>query len=70
MHSMTLSLHRKMNNVSFVKQKHIRVKQSRKPVVRLSAFEEESLGYKEQVVLKATGEVARFNQLLPQYIAA
>ena len=28
------------------------------------------MGYKEQVVLKATGEVARFNQLLPQYIAA
>lgn len=37
---------------------------------QVKRLEEESLGYKEQVVLKATGEVARFNQLLPQYIAA
>ncbi|MGL5036162.1 MAG: FtsH protease activity modulator HflK, partial [Aeromonas sp.] len=27
-------------------------------------------GYKSQVVLKAQGEVARFNELLPQYLAA
>jgi membrane protease subunit HflK len=33
-------------------------------------MEEESLGYKDQVVLKATGDVARFNALLPEYQAA
>ncbi len=37
---------------------------------QVKRLEEESLAYKEQVVLKATGEVARFNQLLPEYIAA
>ena len=37
---------------------------------KVKRLEEESLAYKEQVVLKATGEVARFNQLLPEYIAA
>nr|WP_321240024.1 FtsH protease activity modulator HflK [uncultured Tolumonas sp.] len=37
---------------------------------QVKRLEEESLGYKEQVVLKASGEVARFNELLPQYIAA
>jgi len=37
---------------------------------QVKRLEEESLGYKEQVVLRATGEVARFNQLLPEYIAA
>ena len=37
---------------------------------QVKRLEEESLAYKEQVVLKASGEVARFNQLLPEYIAA
>jgi membrane protease subunit HflK len=37
---------------------------------QVKRLEEESLGYKEQVVLKASGEVARFNELLPQYVAA
>ncbi|WP_024871259.1 FtsH protease activity modulator HflK [Tolumonas lignilytica] len=37
---------------------------------QVKRLEEEALGYKEQVVLKAEGEVARFNQLLPEYIAA
>ncbi|MBB6055608.1 FtsH protease activity modulator HflK [Tolumonas osonensis] len=37
---------------------------------QVKRLEEESLAYKEQVVLKATGEVARFNQLLPEYTAA
>ena len=37
---------------------------------QVKRLEEESLAYKDQVVLKATGEVARFNQLLPEYIAA
>ena len=37
---------------------------------QVKRLEEESLVYKEQVVLKASGEVARFNELLPQYIAA
>lgn len=31
---------------------------------------EEAEAYKDQSILKAQGEVARFNQLLPQYIAA
>ncbi len=37
---------------------------------QVKRLEEEALGYKEQAVLKANGEVARFNQLLPQYLAA
>ncbi len=37
---------------------------------QVKRLEEESLAYKEQAVLKATGEVARFNQLLPEYTAA
>lgn len=37
---------------------------------QVKRLEEESLAYKDQVVLKATGEVARFNQLLPEYTAA
>jgi len=31
---------------------------------------EEALAYKEQVLLEAQGEVARFNELLPQYTRA
>lgn len=37
---------------------------------QVKRLEEEALGYKEQAVLKANGEVARFNQLLPEYLAA
>lgn len=37
---------------------------------QVKRLEEDALAYKEQTVLKATGEVARFNQLLPQYLAA
>jgi modulator of FtsH protease HflK len=37
---------------------------------QVKRLEEEALGYKEQVVLKSSGEVARFNELLPQYLAA
>jgi len=33
-------------------------------------LEQEAKAYKEQVIFKATGETARFNQLLPQYQAA
>ncbi|NRA53669.1 MAG: FtsH protease activity modulator HflK [Gammaproteobacteria bacterium] len=33
-------------------------------------LEQEAKAYKEQAILKATGETARFNQLLPQYQAA
>lgn len=37
---------------------------------QVKRLEEESLAYRDQTVLKATGEVARFNQLLPEYLAA
>ncbi len=37
---------------------------------QVKRLEEDALAYKEQTVLKANGEVARFNQLLPQYLAA
>ncbi|XOV80216.1 MAG: FtsH protease activity modulator HflK [Aestuariibacter sp.] len=33
-------------------------------------MEEEALGYKERVILESRGEVARFEELLPQYQAA
>ena len=36
----------------------------------MKRLEEEAQGYKQQIVLKATGEVARFNEMLPQYLAA
>ncbi|GAA4499654.1 FtsH protease activity modulator HflK [Pseudaeromonas paramecii] len=37
---------------------------------QVKRLEEEALGYKEQAVLRANGEIARFNQLLPEYLAA
>ncbi|MDG1751605.1 MAG: FtsH protease activity modulator HflK [Thalassotalea sp.] len=37
---------------------------------RVKRMEQESLAYKEQTVLDAQGEVARFNKLLPEYQAA
>jgi len=37
---------------------------------RVKRMEQEALAYKEQVVLDAEGEVARFNKLLPEYQAA
>jgi membrane protease subunit HflK len=37
---------------------------------RVRRLEQEAHAYKEQATLKATGEVARFNQILPQYQAA
>jgi len=37
---------------------------------RVKRMEQEALAYKEQTVLDAEGEVARFNKLLPEYQAA
>ncbi len=37
---------------------------------RVKRMEQEALAYKEQTVLDAQGEVARFNKLLPEYQAA
>ncbi|NRA85711.1 MAG: FtsH protease activity modulator HflK [Gammaproteobacteria bacterium] len=37
---------------------------------RVRRLQQEAHAYKEQAILKATGEVARFNQILPQYQAA
>ena len=37
---------------------------------RVRRLQQEAHAYKEQATLKATGEVARFNQILPQYQAA
>lgn len=37
---------------------------------RVKRMEQEALAYKEQTVLDAEGEVARFNKLLPEYLAA
>lgn len=37
---------------------------------RVKRMEQEALAYKEQIVLDAEGEVARFNKLLPEYQAA
>lgn len=37
---------------------------------RVKRMEQESLAYKEQVVLDAEGDVAKFNKLLPEYQAA
>ena len=37
---------------------------------RVKRMEQEALAYKSQTVLDAEGEVAKFNKLLPEYIAA
>ena len=37
---------------------------------QVKRLEEEALAYKEQAVMKASGDVAKFNQLLPEYNAA
>lgn len=37
---------------------------------QVKRLEEESLAYKDQAVMKASGDVARFNQLLPEFAAA
>ncbi len=37
---------------------------------KVKAMEQEALAYKEQIVLAAEGEVAKFNKLLPEYQAA
>jgi membrane protease subunit HflK len=43
----------------------------KEPIARgqVKRIEQEALAYKEGLILKAQGEVARFNQLLPQYQA-
>ncbi|WP_371187770.1 FtsH protease activity modulator HflK [Thalassotalea maritima] len=45
---------------------------SKEPIARGEAkrIEQEALAYKDQIVLAAQGNVAKFNQLLPQYQAA
>lgn len=37
---------------------------------RVKRMEQEALAYKSQILLDAEGEVARFNKLLPEYLAA
>ena len=67
MHLMMPSLRRKTNSASFVKQKLMQGKLSLVQRGQVNRMNEEAQAYKERVTLEAQGEVARFEELLPQY---